>query len=387
MLREFTAKLMIFGEKIKCNRKISCLKVGLHALSGGFVKEYRCNIVMNCEKNAKFAPNMEITAEQLASLIGGTLEGAGDVKLNNFAKIEEAGEGCITFLANPKYEHFLYATGASAVLVSRNLILRDKVDATLIRVDDPYAALAALLRHVESLKPRPRGIEEPCHIAKDVEIPDGCYVGSFAYIGRGAKIGRNVLIYPQAYIGEGVTIGDDSIIRSGVKIYEGCRIGCRCIIHSGAVIGADGFGFAPTAAGYEKLPQTGNVIIEDDVEIGANTTVDRATFGSTRVGRGTKLDNLIQIAHNVTLGENNVFAAQTGVAGSASIGSWNRIGGQVGVAGHISIGDNNEIGAQSGIPNSVGSGNRLMGYPAVDARRFAKNLVYIKKLEELFNKR
>ena len=329
---------------------------------------------------------MEITAEQLAELLHGSVEGRGDARLNNFAKIEEAGEGCITFLANPKYEHHLYTTGASAVLVHRDFVPQSEVKATLIRVDDPYASLAALLRHVESLKPRPVGIEQPCHIADGVDVPDGAYIGAFAYIGKGVKLGRNVKVYPQAYIGDGVQLGDDTVIRAGVRIYEGCKIGNRCIIHSGAVIGADGFGFAPTAEGYEKLPQTGIVVIEDDVEIGANTTVDRATFGCTRVGRGTKLDNLVQIAHNVTLGEHNVFAAQVGVAGSASFGSWNQVGGQVGVAGHIRIGDRNEIGAQSGIPNSVGSGNRLMGYPAVEARQFAKNLVYIKKLEQLFKK-
>ena len=329
---------------------------------------------------------MEITAQQLASILGGSVEGDGEVRLNNFAKIEEATEGCVTFLANPKYEHFIYTTSASAVLVRKDFTPEGSVKATLVRVDDPYASLAALLRHIEAMKPRPRGIEQPCFIAEGVEIPDDAYIGAFAYIGKGAVISPGAKIYPQAYIGCGVKIGQDTVIRSGVKVYEGCEIGARCIIHSGAVIGADGFGFAPTAEGYEKLPQTGNVVIADDVEIGANTTVDRATFGSTRIGRGTKLDNLIQIAHNVTLGENNVLASQVGVAGSTSIGDWNRVGGQVGFSGHISVGNGNEIGAQSGIPNDVGDGKRLMGYPAVEARQFAKSVVYIKRLEELFRR-
>lgn len=212
-------------------------------------------------------------------------------------------------------------------------------------------------------------------------------MGAFAYIGRGVKIGRDVQIYPQSYIGDGVEIGDGTVIRAGVRIYEGCKIGARCVIHSGAVIGADGFGFAPRPDGYEKIPQTGIVVLEDDVEIGANTTVDRATFGATRVGRGTKLDNLIQVAHNVTIGSNNVFAAQTGIAGSTQIGDWNSVGGQCGFAGHITVGSRNQFGAQSGIPNSVGDGRRLIGYPAIDARQFAKNQVYIKRLEALFNKK
>lgn len=327
---------------------------------------------------------MEITVNQLAALAGGSVEGDGNLKVDNFAKIEEAGSGCVTFLANPKYTHFIYNTKATAVIVRNDFVAEHPVSATLIRVADPYATLAALLRHIEGLRQKPSGIEQPCFIAEGVEIPEGCYVGAFAYIGRGAKIGRNVMIYPQSYIGECVSIGEGTVVRAGVRIYEGCVIGERCVIHSGAVIGADGFGFAPTEHGYDKIPQTGNVVICDDVEIGANTTIDRATFGSTRVGKGTKLDNLIQIAHNVELGENNVFAAQTGVAGSTKIGNWNAVGGQVGFAGHISIGDFNEIGAQSGIPNSIGSRRRLIGYPAIDARQFARNQVYIKKLETLF---
>lgn len=330
---------------------------------------------------------MEISIGRLAELVGGVVEGSPETCVSSFAPIEHAKAGDITFLANPKYEHCLYDTKASAVLVQTDLVPSRPVAATLLKVQDPYATLAHLMRMVEQMKPQPVGVEQPAHIGEGVEQPEGLYVGAFAYIGAGVRLGKNVKIYPQAYIGDGVSIGDDTIIRPGVRIYEGCVIGSRCQIHAGAVIGADGFGFAPTDNGYEKIPQLGNVVIEDDVEIGANTTVDRATFGSTRIGRGTKLDNLVQIAHNVQVGRDNVFAAQVGVAGSTTIGDCNQIAGQVGVAGHIRVGSHNQIGAQSGVPNSVGDRKRLMGYPAVDARQFAKNLVYIKRLDSLFSKK
>lgn len=331
---------------------------------------------------------MEITPRLLASLINGKVEGDENLRITGFAKIEEAGPGQITFIANPKYAHHLYDTKASVVLLSKDFVVEHPVDVTLIRVDDPYKSLADLLNAFEAQKPRPRGVEQPCYIAEGVQIPDDCYVGAFAYIGAGSVIGSGVEIYPHAYIGHNVTIGEGSRIRSGACIYEGCEIGKRCIIHSGAVIGADGFGFAPTEDGqYEKIPQIGNVVLEDDVEVGANTTIDRATFGSTRVGHGTKLDNLLQVAHNVEIGTGNVFAAQTGIAGSTKIGNYNRVGGQCGFAGHITIGDCNEFGAQSGIPNSVGSGKRLIGYPAVEARQFAKTQVYLKRLGKLFEEK
>lgn len=332
---------------------------------------------------------MKITPGLIASMIHGKVEGDENIEVTGFAKIEEAQPGQITFIANPKYTHFIHTTDASVVLVSDGFDpegpLREGL--TLIRVADPYAALADLLNAFEAGKSRPKGIEQPCFIAEGVEIPEYCYVGAFAYIGKGARIGHGASIYPQAYVGENVEIGDHTVIRSGARIYEGCRIGKNCIVHSGAVIGADGFGFAPTADGsYEKIPQIGVVVLEDYVEIGANTTVDRATFGATRIGKGTKLDNLIQIAHNVELGENNVFAAQTGIAGSTKIGSYNRVGGQCGFSGHITVGNCNEFGAQSGIPNNVGSGKRLIGYPAVDARQFARTQVYLKRLGDLFKK-
>lgn len=331
---------------------------------------------------------MKITPQLLASMTGGTVEGDENIEITGFAKIEEAKPGQITFIANPKYIHFLDTTEASVILVDRNLSKPDSCKATLIRVNDPYVAVADLLAAFEAYKPKPKGVEQPSFISDGVEVPADVYIGAFAYIGRGVKIGKNVKIYPQAYIGDGVTIGDDSTIRAGVKIYEGCRIGQRCIIHSGAVIGADGFGFAPLPDGtYEKIAQIGNVEIEDDVEIGANTTIDRATFGHTVIGRGTKLDNLIQIAHNVEIGQNNVFAAQTGVAGSTKIGSSNRVGGQCGFAGHIKVGNSNEFGAQSGIPNNVEDNKRLIGYPAIDAMKFARMQVYLNRLPDLFKKK
>lgn len=331
---------------------------------------------------------MELTPQLIASFIGGKVEGDGNIKLTGFAKIEEAGPGCITFIANPKYSHFIYETKASAVLVSNDFEPEQPVSPVLIRVADPYVALADLLNAMESQKPQKRGIEQPCFIAPGVEIPEDAYIGAFAYIGAGSIIGKGAKIYPQAYVGDNVVIGEDAIIRSGAKIYEGCRIGNRCIIHSGAVIGADGFGFAPRPDGsYEKIPQIGNVVIEDDVEIGANTTVDRATFGSTRIGKGTKLDNLIQVAHNVEIGKGNVFAAQVGVAGSTKIGDYNQVGGQAGFAGHLKIGNMNQFGAQSGIPRNIGDNNRLIGYPAVDLKLFAKTQVYLRRLGELFEKK
>lgn len=330
---------------------------------------------------------MKITPLLLASMVGGVVEGDGEIEITGFAKIEEAKQGEISFIANPKYAHFIGTTKASVVLVSTDFVVESDKHPVLIRVADPYKAVADLLNAFEAAKPTKMGVEQPCYISEGVEIPDGAYIGAFAYIGKGVKLGKNVKIYPQAYLGDGVKIGDDSVIRAGVRIYEQCVVGKRCIIHSGAVIGADGFGFAPCPDGsYEKIPQTGNVEIADDVEIGANTTVDRATFGSTRVGRGTKLDNLIQVAHNVEIGQSNVIASQTGVAGSTKIGDYNRVGGQVGFAGHIKIGNCNEFGAQSGVPHSVENNNRLIGYPAVDAMKFARMQVYLSRLPELFKK-
>lgn len=330
---------------------------------------------------------MKFTPNALATLAGGTVEGDGEILLTGFGKIEEAGAGCVSFIANPKYEHFIHTTKADAVIVSNEFMPGVKVRPVLIRVADPYAALAELMSYMQkTMAQNPKGIEAQSHIDDTARIGENVYIGAFAYIGANSVIEDDASVYPQSFVGANAVVGKGSVIYPGVKIYPNCVIGKNCIIHSGAVIGADGFGFAPKNGEYEKIPQIGNVVIEDNVEIGANTCVDRATFGSTVIGHGTKLDNLIQIAHNVEVGHDNVIASQTGVAGSTKIGNNNRCGGQVGFAGHITIGDNNEFGAQSGIPNNVGSGKRLIGYPATDARAWAKAQVYIKKLEELFNK-
>lgn len=330
---------------------------------------------------------MKFSADFIASQVGGTVEGDGTVEVDSFCKIDEGRPGAISFLSNPKYKHCLYDTEASVILVKKDFEAEKPVKATLIRVDDPYTTLSILLTMVDRVvNPQPEGVESLSYIAHDVTLPEGAYVGAFAYIGQGVILGKNVKIYPQAYIGRGSKIGDDTIIYSGARIYHSCEVGKRCVIHSGAVIGADGFGFAPGPDGtYNKIPQMGNVCLGDDVEIGANTTVDRAVMGSTVVEHGVKLDNLIQVAHNVHIGHDTVMAAQAGVAGSTRLGSNCMIGGQVGFAGHITVGDRVTIGAQSGIPNDVADGARLMGYPAVAAGDFARQTVYIKRLGELFS--
>lgn len=328
---------------------------------------------------------MEITAQQLAQMVQGTVDGDATVTINNYAKIEEATEGCLTFLANPKYTHFIYTTQASAVLVRNDFVAERPVSATLIRVADPYKTLADLLNLVSSqMAPQRRGLEQPCYVSDGVDLPEETYVGAFAYIGKGVTVGHNVRIFPQVYVGDGVKLGDDVTLYPGVKVYHGCQIGNRCTIHAGTVIGSDGFGFAPQADGsFEKISQIGIVILEDDVEIGANTTIDRATMGSTIIKKGVKLDNLIQVAHNVEIGENTVMAAQVGIAGSTKIGRNNMVGGQVGFAGHITIGDNNAFGAQCGVPNSVGDKQRLLGSPAINAMDFARQNVYFKRLGQM----
>lgn len=328
---------------------------------------------------------MELTAKQLAEIVKGEVVGDEEAKITNYAKIEEAHEGSLTFLANPKYTHYIYTTKASVVLVNKKFEPEKTISATLIKVEDPYATLAMLLNMVSAMQPQKKGIENPVYVSEGVEVPDDIYLGAFAYIGQNVKIGKNVKIYPQCYIGDNVTIGDNVLLYSGVKVYQGCEIKNNCIIHSGVVIGSDGFGFAPKDGSYEKIAQIGRVIIEEDVEIGANTTVDRATMGATVVKKGVKLDNLIQVAHNVEIGEHTVIAAQTGIAGSVKIGKHNMIGGQVGFAGHITIGDNNQIGAQSGIHANPGDGKVIIGSPAVDARMFMKQSAYLKRLGDMYN--
>lgn len=330
---------------------------------------------------------MQFTAEQIAAMVGGTVEGDGSNSVSTFAKIEEGHPGALSFLANPKYDHYIYSTESSIVLVKRDFVPEHPVKPTLIRVDDPYATMARLLDvAAEVIEPKYSGVEQPCHVAEDVTLPDDIYVGAFAYIGRGVKLGRGVKIFPQVYLGDNVEVGDGSVLKPGVKVYHNCRIGERCVLHSGCVIGADGFGFAPTETGYKKIPQLGNVVIEDDVELGANTTVDRAMMGSTVVGKGTKLDNLVQVAHNCRIGEHTVMAAQVGIAGSTKIGDHCSFGGQVGIAGHITVGDRVQIGAQSGVPGNVASDSVVMGSPVIDAKRFARNVVYQKNLPDLFDR-
>lgn len=330
---------------------------------------------------------MEFTAGNIAAIVNGQVDGDPNVTVNSFAKIEEGHPGAISFLANPKYQQYIYTTASSVVLVSNDFRPESPVAATLIRVENPYETIAHLLQMVNSMtQQHPTGIEQPCFVAEGVEIPADAYVGAFAYIGAGAKIGTGAKIYPQAYIGPGVEIGQNTIVYAGAKIYKGCKIGNQCIIHSGAVIGADGFGFAPTPDGsYDKIPQTGIVEIDDNVEIGANTTIDRAMMGATKIHRGTKLDNLIQIAHGVEIGHDTVMAAQVGIAGSTKVGSNCMFGGQVGLAGHIHVGDRVEIGAQSGVPNNVKDNARILGYPAIPARDFMRQAALLRRLDNLFD--
>ncbi len=331
---------------------------------------------------------MKFTANAIASLIGGKVEGDGNVEVSTFAKIEEGTPGAISFLANPKYTHFIYDTQSSIVLVSNTFVAEHPVKATLIRVENPYETVAKLLEMVQAATSHlPSGVETPSYVSEGVELPEEVYIGAFAYLGKNVKLGKGVKLYPQTYVGDNVSIGEGTIVYPGAKIYHGCKIGSHCIIHAGVVIGADGFGFAPDASGvYNKIPQMGIVEIADNVEVGANTTIDRATMGATRIAKGVKLDNLIQVAHNVEIGDNTVMASQVGVAGSTKIGRQCMIGGQVGFAGHITVGDNVSIGAQSGIPNNVKDGATLMGYPALPGRDFARQCAYLKRLGKLFER-
>ena len=316
--------------------------------------------------------------------MGGTIEGNPEVKISDFAKIEEGRPGCISFLANMKYAHYLYETKSSVVLVNKDFQLEGKTEATLIRVDNAYETVAKLLTLAESMKPRKKGIDSLAFIDPTATVGKDCYIGPFVAIGPGAVIGDEVVLHPHVTIGEKATVGNHTEIYPNAVVYHDCHVGNNCILHAGCVIGADGFGFAPTAEGYEKIPQIGIVTIEDDVEIGANTCIDRSTMGSTYVRKGVKLDNLVQIAHNVEVGENTVISSQTGVAGSTKVGQWCMFGGQVGVAGHATIADRTQAGAQSGIPNSVKKpGTTIMGYPAIDYRNFWKSSAVFKTLPEL----
>jgi UDP-3-O-[3-hydroxymyristoyl] glucosamine N-acyltransferase len=331
---------------------------------------------------------MEFTAKMIAEFLHGEIEGNPDAKINNVSKIEEGKEGTLAFLANPKYTKYIYSTQASIVLVNKSLELEEKVSATLIRVDDAYQAFAALLQLYEQYKPKKTGINDKASIAGSAILGKDPYVGDFAYIGDNVKVGDNVKIYPQAYIGDNVKIGNNTIIYAGAKIYTDCVIGQNCIIHAGAVIGSDGFGFAPQEGNnYNKIPQIGNVVLEDDVEIGSNTTIDRATMGSTILRKGVKIDNLVQIAHNVEVGENTVIVSQVGIAGSTKIGKNCMIAGQVGIVGHITIADGVKIAAQSGISNSVTKpGEIMLGSPPAPISEMRKIMVIYRRLPELKDK-
>ena len=328
---------------------------------------------------------MEFRAQDIAEFLKGEVDGNPDVLVTTVSKIEEGRPGTLSFLANPKYEHYIYQTKSSIVLVNRDFTPEHEVAATLIRVEDAYQAMASLLEMYEQSKPQRVGIEDPSFISKSASVGENVYVGAFAYIGSNAKIGNNVKIYPHVYIGDNVVVEDNTVLNSGVKVYESCRIGANCILHSGVVIGSDGFGFAPQSDNnYKKVPQVGNVVLEDNVEIGANTCIDRATMGSTIIRHGVKLDNLIQVAHNVEIGANTVIAAQTGVAGSAKIGENCMFGGQVGIVGHLSIANGVRIAAQSGINSTVKKeGTVLQGSPAFDYTPYQKSYVLFKNLPKM----
>jgi len=327
---------------------------------------------------------MKFTAKQIAKFLNGEIEGDPKIKVNDVAKIEEGKPGTLSFLANPKYTAYIYETNSSIVLVNKDFKPEQPVSATLIRVENSYEAFAKLLNIVNKSLLDKKGIDASARVCKSSKIGTNVYIGAFVYIGENVKIGKNVKIYPHTYIGDNVTIGDNVSIYAGVKIYHACNIGDECIIHAGAVIGSDGFGFAPDEQGnYNKIQQVGNVIIEKRVEIGANTCIDRATMGSTVIKEGVKLDNLIQIGHNVIVGKNTVAAAQTGISGSTQIGERCMFGGQVGLAGHIKVGDNVVFGAQAGVPNDVKSGEKLLGSPAIPFMDYKRSFIIQKRLPEI----
>lgn len=327
---------------------------------------------------------MEFSAEMIAGLVEGVVEGDPKATVHDFAKIEEGRPGCISFLANAKYAHYLYETKSTIVLVNKDFQPEGEVSATLIRVDNAYETVAKLLSIYDSMKPKKKGIDPLAFIAPTAEIGEDCYIAPFAYIGEKVKVGKGTAIYPHAVIYDGASVGEDCTLYPNVSVYHGCKIGNRCIIHSGAVIGADGFGFAPTPEGYEKIPQIGIATIEDDVEIGANTCIDRSTMGSTYVRKGVKLDNMVQVAHNVEVGAHTVMSAQVGIAGSTKIGSWCMFGGQVGINGHINICDRTMAGGKTGLLSDIKEpGQTLMGVPSMDAKRFWRVSAVTRKLPEL----
>jgi len=328
---------------------------------------------------------MEFKATDIAGFLHGEVVGNGDVIVSDVSKIEEGKPGTLAFLANPKYEHFLYNTEASIVLVNRNFEPKKDVSATLIKVEDAYQAFASLLDlYIQTKKENKKGIEQPSFIDASSLTGDDFYLGAFAYIGKNTKIGNGVKIYPQVHVGDNVKIGDNCIFYSGAKVYDDSIIGNNCIIHANAVIGSDGFGFAPQPdKSYKKIPQIGNAILGDDVEIGAGTTIDCGTFGSTIIRKGAKIDNLVQVAHNCEIGENTVIAAQTGLAGTTKVGKNCKFGGQVGLAGHLTIGDNVNIGAQSGVSNSIKDNETVLLTPAHNIKDAVRTAIIFKNLPRL----
>ena len=329
---------------------------------------------------------MKYNIQQIANFLQGVVEGDAGTEINNLAKIEEAQPGDISFLANPVYTPHVYTTNASAVIVRKDFKPEKALHTNLIRVDDPYEAFSKLLEFYSKNFDK-TGIESPCNISDSAQIGENVYIGAFTYIGKNVKIGNHVKIFPGTYIGDDVSIGDNSLIFANVSIYHDTQIGQNVTIHSGTVIGADGFGFVPNnGKDFKKVPQIGHVVIEDFVEIGSNSSIDRATMGATIIRRGVKLDNFIQVAHNVEIGENTVIAALTGISGSTKIGKNCMIGGQVGIAGHLKIGDNVKVGAQSGVSHNLKDGEIVVGTPAIPIRNFKKSSIIFKNLEDLYNR-
>lgn len=330
---------------------------------------------------------MKFTAAQIAGILEGDVDGNPDAEVSKLAKIEEGVEGSLTFLANPKYTNFIYSTKASITIVNNDFVPDNELSTTLIRVEDAYKSFSKLLEYYNQVKMNKTGIEQPVFISESATHGDNIYIGAFAYLGENVKVGDNVKIYPNVYIGDNVVIGNDVILFSGAKIYSDTVIGNECVIHSNVTIGSDGFGFTPNEKGeFTKVPQTGNVIIEDNVDIGAATSIDRATLGSTIIRKGVKLDNQIQIAHNVEIGKNTVIAAQTGIAGSTKIGENCMIGGQVGFAGHLNIGNFVKIQAQSGVGRNINDGEAIQGSPSFNYGAYNKSYVHFRNLPEIVNR-
>ncbi|MFY0591214.1 UDP-3-O-(3-hydroxymyristoyl)glucosamine N-acyltransferase [Roseivirga sp.] len=332
---------------------------------------------------------MEISIEQVAQLIGGTVDGDATGNVDRLEKIEEATAGSIAFLANPKYTPYLYTTQASAVIVKKDFEAEKEYTTSLIRVDDPYSSFARLLEAYQQMTAVvKKGIEQPSFQSDSATIGDDTYLGAFSYLGENVKIGNNVQIYPNSHIGDGVEIGDNTIIFAGVKVYANCKIGANCILHSGAVVGSYGFGYAPQEDGsFKAIPQTGNVIIEDNVDIGANTTIDCATMGSTIIRSGAKLDNLVQVAHNVEIGKNNAIASQAGISGSAKLGQNVQVGGQAGITGHLTLADKTIIGPQAGVPKTITEEGKVwFGSPIMEHREFLKSSIILRKLPNLIQR-